>query len=174
MSSRRSAKGKQRTRPQVMVGRILVPVGLRGEVGVEVFSDVSHRFAPGSVVHVGGFRHQVQHGRTTGKGLVVKFYDVESRDAAEALRGQPIYVREKDVPPPPEDTYYYYQVLGMQVVTVEGEEVGAVTEILTTGANDVYVVRREGKETLVPAIADVVVEVDVERRRMVVDLPEGL
>jgi len=174
MNSRRSAKGKQITRPQILVGRILSPAGLLGEVRVQVFSDVSHRFASGGVVHVGGSRHQVQYGRSTARGLVVKFHDVDSRNAAEALRGKEVYVREKDVPPPPEDTYYHYQVLGMRVVTVDGEDVGAVTDILTTGANDVYLVRREGKETLVPAIADVVIEMDVEHRRMVVDLPEGL
>lgn len=156
------------------MGRVLAPAGVRGEVRVEVSSGVPQRFAPGDVVYIEGSRYQVRDRRHVPGGMVVRFHGIDSRNAAEALRGKRVHVREKAVPPPPEDTYYYYQVLGMQVVTVEGEEVGAVTEILTTGANDVYVVRREGKETLVPAIADVVVEVDVERRRMVVDLPEGL
>lgn len=141
---------------------------------MEVSSGVSQRFAPGDIVYIEGSRLQVRDRRYITKGMVVKFHDLDSPEAVLALRGKPVYVREKAVPPPPEDTYYYYQVLGMKVVTVEGEEVGAVTDILATGANDVYVVKREGKETLVPAIADVVVEVDVERRRMVVDLPEGL
>ena len=141
---------------------------------MQVSSGVERRFAPGDVVYVGDSRLQVQNRRSVTKGLLVKFHDLDSRGAVQALSGQQVYVREKAVPPPPQDTYYHYQVLGMQVVTVEGEEVGAVTDILTTGANDVYVVKGHGKETLVPALADVVVEVNVDRRRMVVDLPEGL
>ncbi len=156
------------------MGRIQTPVGLNGEVRIEVLSDVSQRFAPGSVVLIGGSRMQIQESRRAGSGIVVKFYEVDSRTAAQALHGTAIYVREKDVPPPPQDTYYYYHLLGMRVVGVDGQEVGTVTDILATGANDVYVVKREGKETLVPAISGVVIEVDVEARRMVVDLPEGL
>ena len=156
------------------MGRVLAPVGVQGELRVEVSSGVPQRFAPGDVVYIEGSRFQVRDRRYVARGLVVKFHELDSHNAAEALRGMRIYVREKAVPPPPEDTYYYYQVLGMQVFTVEGEEVGTVTDILTTGANDVYVVRHERKETLVPAVADVVVEVDVEHRRMVVDLPAGL
>ena len=168
------AMGRRVDGPPVLVGRILAPVGVQGEVRVELFSDVPQRFAPGAVLSIEGTPSHVQLSRHMTRGLVVKFQGVDSRKAAEALRGKELYVPEGDVPPPPEDTYYYFQVLGMRVVTVQGEEVGVVTDILTTGANDVYVVRREDKETLVPALADVVVEVDVEDRRITVSLPDGL
>lgn len=158
----------------VLVGRILSPVGLRGELRVEVLSDVPQRFSPGAVVFVDGSPIQIHSRRAAGRHLVVGFQGVNSRDAAGAMRDKLLYVSEGDVPPPPEDTYYYFQVLGMQVVTVEGEELGTVTDILTTGANDVYVVSREGKETLIPAIAGVVVKVEVGSNRMTVNLPEGL
>lgn len=145
-----------------------------GEVRVQVSSGVAQRFAPGDVLYVGDSRLQVQRRRAVPRGLLVKFHDWDSRDAVQALSGQQVYVREKAVPPPPKDTYYHYQVLGMRVITIEGEEVGVVADILATGANDVYVVKGDGKEILVPALADVVLEVSVEHRRMVVDLPEGL
>ncbi len=141
---------------------------------MDVSSGVPQRFAPGDVVYIENTRFQVRDRRYMPKGMVVRFHDLDSPEAVLALRGKPVYVREKSVPPPPDDTYYYYQVLGMKVVTLEGDEVGVVTDILTTGANDVYVVKGEVKETLIPALADVVLEVNVERRRMVVDLPEGL
>ncbi len=158
----------------IVVGRILGPVGLEGELRVEVSSDVPDRFAPGSFFHIGDFAYHVQSARTTAKGLRIKLLGVTSHKAAMALSGQSIYVPEDEVPPPPEDTYYYYQVLGMRVVTSGGDELGVVTDILSTGANDVYVVKGDAKETLVPALADVVLEVDVPGQRMVVDLPEGL
>ena len=158
----------------IVVGRILGPVGLEGELRVEVSSDVPDRFAPGSEFHIGDSSYRVQDARTTAKGLRIKLLGVTSHKAAMALNGKYVYVPEKDVPPPPEHTYYYYQVLGMRVVTSGGEELGVVTDILSTGANDVYVVKGDARETLVPALADVVLEVDVPGQRMVVDLPEGL
>ncbi len=160
--------------PLVLVGRVLAPVGLRGEVRVEVASDVPHRFASDAIVYIESVEHRIQRSRPARQGLVVKLADVESRTEAEALRGKAIEVPEGEVPPPPQDSYYYFQVLGMQVFTKEGEQLGDLREILTTGSNDVYVVRKDKKETLVPALGDVVVEVDVEAKRMTVSLPEGL
>ena len=166
--------GRQKNASQVLVGRVVGPAGLRGEVRIAALSDVPERFAPGSKLSIDGSPAQVLYSRPTAKGLLIKLSGVESRNDAEALRGKELHVTERDTPPPPEDTYYFFQVLGMRVVTVEGEEVGEVTDILTTGANDVYVVTRQGKETLVPALADVVVKVDVQGKGMTVNLPEGL
>ena len=169
--STRESSSKQ---SNIVVGRILGPVGLQGGLRVEVSSDVPNRFAPGSVFHIGDSPYRVQDARTTAKGLRIKLLGVTSHKAAMALSGQSVYVPEEEVPPPPEDTYYYYQVLGMRVITSGGEELGVVTDILSTGANDVYVVKGDARETLVPALADVVLEVDVPGQRMVVDLPEVL
>ena len=79
-----------------------------------------------------------------------------------------------DVPAPPADTYYHYQLLDMAVVDEAGSSLGTVTEILHTGANDVYVVADGESELLLPALADVVRDVDVEARRMSVALPDGI
>lgn len=174
MNSVSSTHDSSPKQSNIVVGRILGPVGLDGELRVEVSSDVPDRFAPGSVLHIGDSQYRIQHTRTTAKGLRIKLLGVTSHNAAIALNGQAVYVLEEDVPPPPEDTYYYYQVLGMRVVTSGGDELGVVTDILSTGANDVYVVKGDARETLVPALADVVLEVDVPGQRMVVDLPEGL
>ena len=83
-------------------------------------------------------------------------------------------VPQDAVPPAPEGTFYYFQMLDMAVYTTQGEHLGTVIDILKTGANDVYVVRQDDQEVLVPAVADVVVEVNVEEKRMVVALPKGL
>ena len=174
MSSRSGDAGGPQDPSEILVGRVRAAFGIRGEVMVEVISDVPQRFARGGAVRIGGALFHVQGRRPTPKGLIVKFREVESRNAAEELRGASIHVSLEDVPPPPPDTYYHYQILDMRVVTVEGEELGVVAEILETGANDVYVVKGQGKEVLIPAIAEVVKEVDAHRRVMVVDLSRAL
>jgi 16S rRNA processing protein RimM len=76
------------------------------------------------------------------------------------------------LPPTAPDEFYWYQLIGLEVVNSEGERLGILEEIIETGSNDVYVVRRGEEEILIPAIEDVVREVDLQRRLMTVDLPE--
>lgn len=104
---------------------------------------------------------------------------VTSRNEAEALVGNGIYVLKSSLPPLEENTYYWHDLIGMVVVTTQGENLGCIEQIIPTGANDVYVVRSEAaeassKEILIPAISSVVIEIDTERNRMAVELPEGL
>lgn len=156
----------------VLVGRVLGPLGLRGEVKVEALSDIPDRYAPGATLYIESHAYQVQVQRRGPIGLIVKFHGVDTRDAAEALRGKSLYASQSDSPSLPQDTYYHYDILGIRVFSVQGQELGEVTEILSTGSNDVYVVSQEGRETLLPALAGVVVEVDVKNRRMTVDPPQ--
>ena len=108
------------------------------------------------------------------KALVVKFESISDRDVAEGLRGLDLVIPESELPPPPPGSHYQFQLVGLTVVTTSGDLLGKVSRILETGANDVYLVLGEdGGETLIPAIKDVVVEIDLEGGRMVVDpLPE--
>ena len=97
-----------------------------------------------------------------------------SLEQAAGLQGAVVEVPEREVSPLQEGCYYYFQIIDLQVYTTQGEWLGTVRDVLSTGANDVYVVQGGEREVLIPALDDVVVEVDVERRRMTVDLPEGL
>jgi 16S rRNA processing protein RimM len=105
---------------------------------------------------------------------VLKLASIDTEKDAEALRGAVVEVEASDLPRPPEGTYYHYQIIGAKVVSSGGEDLGVVAEILETGSNDVYVVRADGSEVLVPALAGVVLKVDVDRGIIEVDLPEGL
>jgi 16S rRNA processing protein RimM len=94
---------------------------------------------------------------------------------AEAYRDADLQVRLEDAAPLPEGVYYHWQILGLQVVTEQGESLGELVEILETGANDVYVVRdAEGRERLLPAIRSVVAQVDEQAGRLVVRPLPGL
>ena len=99
---------------------------------------------------------------------------ITDANLAEPLRGKNVFADEADLPPPAENEFYFRDVIGCEVVLLDGRRIGIVEEIIATGANDVFVVRGDGKEVLVPAIEDVVKEIDVEGRRVVIDAVPGL
>ena len=100
---------------------------------------------------------------------------VKDRSHAETLHGLLLTVPREYVESLPEGSYYHFQLLDLRVYDEEGEYLGKIKEILSTGSNDVYVVGVEGRrDLLVPALEDVVREVDLDEGRMVVLLPEGL
>ena len=157
------------------MGRVLAPHGLKGEVRIEVITDSPDRFSSGGIVYVTGEPHRIQRSFRLPKGtLALKLEGIDDRGQAEALRESLLTVPEEMVPPPPEGQYYHFQIIDMRVHTREREYLGQVTQIISTGSNDVYVVSCEGKEILIPALDDVIKEMDVERGVMTVDLPEGL
>jgi 16S rRNA processing protein RimM len=109
-----------------------------------------------------------------GHVLIVTFQELSTREQAVVLVNEGIFGATDAVPPLPEDTYYHYQLLDMTVVDPAGAELGTLTEVISTGANDVYVVTAEGSELMIPALAYVVLEVDVANARMTIDVPEGI
>lgn len=159
----------------MQVGTVAGVHGNDGWLRIRPESDNPARFSPGSVLHIAGRPHTVRRSTRASSGLLlVKLDGLDSREAASQLSHESVFVPLAEVPNPPADTYYHYQLLDMDVVTQEGEPLGKIGEVVATGANDVYVVRSERSELLVPAIADVVVAVDVGARRMTVVLLPGL
>lgn len=159
----------------VLVGRVLRPRGFAGELQVEPQSDFEGRFDPGEVVFLLGVPYRIEYAHwQSSASLVLKLEGIDSSQAAERLRSQSLFVPSDSVPSLPLGQYYYFQLLDIQVYTSEGEHLGQISEIMQTGSNDVYVVTNGPREILIPAMDDVILEVDVEARRMLVDLPEGL
>ena len=156
----------------VAVGRIIGAWGIRGHVKVTPLSDNPDRFARGSPLLLGRSTVRVVSSRRDKAHLVVRLDAVGDRTTAESLRGMHLAVPREEVGPAPPGSYYHYQIIGMDVSMEDGSSLGQVVQILRTGSNDVYVVRDgQRNETLVPALADVLLEVDPERGRMVVRLP---
>jgi 16S rRNA processing protein RimM len=107
--------------------------------------------------------------------LLVKLDTINDRTEAKTLRGQPLTVPQEESEPLPEGYYYHFQILDMEVQTDEGERLGIIKEILETGSNDVYVVGLSGQRgILIPAIEDVILDVDLKQNLMTVQLPDGL
>jgi 16S rRNA processing protein RimM len=146
-------------------------------IQMTVYTDFPERLQPDVWVYAGE-QHKplrIASVRWHREALLIAFEGVNSREAAEELRSELVFVTTDDRPPLPEGEYYHHQLLGLQVKTVEGQLLGVLQEILETGANDVYVIDRpEGGELLLPAIESVVQEVDLDQRVMIVRLLEGL
>jgi len=107
-------------------------------------------------------------------GFAISLAHINSVTDAQQIVGGYIAVPENEVPALGKDTWYHYEIIGIEVFTTDGMCLGKIDDILSTGSNDVYIVRDNEREYLIPAIRDVIKEVDTERRRMVIALVDGL
>ena len=159
----------------ITIGHVRRAVGLTGRVEVELFSGEITRLKPGTSVLVGGHRLDVEKITSGRKGLFsVHFEGIGDRDSADELRGAQIEVPETELPPPSDGTYYHYQLIDSSVRDTNGVEIGKLSGIMETGANDVYVVSTvQGGEILIPATRSMIKFVDTVNGVIVVDLPDG-
>ena len=160
----------------VVVGRIGPAHGLRGEVFVEPRTDEpERRFAAGAVLHTDAGTLTVDAARTHSGRLVVRFAEIDGRDAAEAARGTELttLIDVTESPADPEE-FYDHQLVGLRVVTVDGADVGELDRIEHNAAQDLLVIRTPEREVLFPFVTTLVPEVDVPGGRIVIDDRPGL
>lgn len=164
------------------VGKIVNTHGIKGEVRVISRTDFpEERFAPGSQLYLFVNERaepillEVASWRQHKDFELLSFKGYDSIDKVESFKGGMLKVAASDREPLPEGEYYFHEIIGCVVYTTEGEEIGTITSILQPGANDVWVVEdRTRKEFYIPYINDVVKEVDVEEKRVVIEVLEGL
>lgn len=161
---------------EVLVGEVVKPHGVQGELKIHPITDNPQRFkklkqvilVQDQICH----RYQVTNVKVQPDGVYLTLEGINNRDEAEKLRGWAVKIERTDVPPLKEG-WYYFELEGMQVY--EGEtHLGTLTQVLQTGANDVYLVKGSKGEICVPALKTVVKKVDVPGKRMDVELPPGL
>jgi len=162
----------------VTIGRIVAPHGLRGEVRVRLETDFPRRFEglrEAHLVHEARVVPIVITGQRPHRdGVLLAIEGVTDVDAAERLRGAEIAVGRDAVMPLGPDEFYVFEVIGLCVRTADGRLLGTVAEVMRAPGNDVYVVRGDDGEVLIPAVRTVVRRVDLASGEMIVDLPEGL
>jgi 16S rRNA processing protein RimM len=166
----------------LIVGKIKGAHGLHGELKVEILTEDPHRFGLLERVFLGLEEEEpvawILEGYRLHKGqALLKVQGCQDRSSAQALLGQLVQVPLEEAIPLEADEYYEYQILGLEVWTVDDEFLGRVVDIIDTGASDVYVVAGPAparREILLPAIEEVVIEIDLEAGRLLVDLLEGL
>jgi 16S rRNA processing protein RimM len=160
------------------VGKLRRPHGVGGEILMDVLTGFPERLRSGKKVFVGD-DHQPYTLASVRKyqisTLLVRFRDIETAEDVGLLRNQIVYVSSKGLPRLPEGEYYHHELLGMSVLNEAGEFIGVLDEILETGANDVYLIRRPtGEELLIPAIPDVILAIDPKQKEIHVRPPEYL
>jgi 16S rRNA processing protein RimM len=160
----------------LVIGQIVGPRGVRGELRVRIESDLPERFLELERVLVGPEHapYVVQQARLHQQWALLQLEGVNDRDAAEALRGQWLWVTRDEAVPLAEHEYFVCDIVGLMVHTESGEPLGRVVEVISTGANDVYVIRTAEGELLLPAIRDVVLAVDMDAGVLRVRVPDGL
>jgi 16S rRNA processing protein RimM len=168
---------KDRKSAFLVIGKVRRPHGVHGEVVAEIYVDVPGMLSPGGVVYLGD-KHEklvVASLRYHNEGLLIGFEGIKTPEEAGYFRNQLISLASCDAPNLPSGAYYSQDLLGLEVMDDNGIFLGNLIEVLVTGANDVYVVKDANeREILLPAIPDVVKEVNLVARRMKVQLLPGL
>jgi len=163
----------------VCVGRIVKTQGIKGEVRVSSPGGGAAAFSPGKAVYLEngqGMKRSltVHSSRPQGGFIILSFQEIKRVEEATELVGYSVYLPKESLAALPPDEFYDYQLRGLTVKTEGGVFLGILEEIIPTGANDVFVVRKEGREVLIPATDEVVVRVDLREKVMVVHPLEGL
>jgi 16S rRNA processing protein RimM len=159
------------------VGKVRRPHGVHGKVVAEIYTDFPERFSPKKAIYLGEkhMRLVISSQRPHNEGMLLGFEGVTNPEQAGLYRNQIISIAAAETSKLPEGEYYFHEILDMEVVDEAGNLLGTVTEILETGANDVYVVAgKSGRELLLPAIPEVVLNVDLDKKTMKVHLLPGL
>ena len=167
----------------LLVGKIVGVHGIKGEVKIFPYGSCDKK--PWKKLYLSmDEQNEVCEvvGNRPNKGVIIAILKgYTDRNSAGKLVGYNVFVDTAEIPQLPKDEYYNFQLEGMEVVTDAGRTVGVITSIISTGSNDVYVVKAggtprasKGEEILIPAISDVVLKVDIVKKKMIVRMPEGL
>jgi len=170
---------KRERKDLIVIGHVIRPHGVTGLLRIVSYAESRETFLEAGSVFLKTVKKELYE-----KGVdsiqphrsffYLRLSGLDSAEQAEAFRGAEILISKDSLKKEDEDEFFWHELLGMEVYLTTGEYLGVVREIFPTGSNDVYVVEHEGKEYLIPAIHQVVREMDVSQRRMVISPMKGL
>lgn len=163
----------------VLIGKVVATHGIRGQLRVAPYSgDAESILSYHTIVLKGpdgeSDSYEVAGSSVHGKKVIVSLASFHNINQVEHLVGREIFVKREQLPELPEGEYYWCDLIGLKVLTLGGEHLGELSDILAAGGNDVYIVRTGEKEYLIPAVEDIVAEINIAEGTMTVDPPEGL
>ena len=161
------------------VGQIVNTNGLKGLLKVNPFTDDITRFERLKTIFIEHKKEllefEIESVRYQKKQVLLKLKGIDTIEEAEKYREDYLKINRNKEEKLPEDTYYIVDLIGLDIYTEDGELLGKLDDVFSTGSNDVYVVKNgEGKQILLPAISDVIKNIDLEQKKIVVNLIEGL
>jgi 16S rRNA processing protein RimM len=159
---------------KILMGKVVNVVGLKGEVKIYSYTDRNERFEELEQIWLDNKAYAIENVRYQNKVVILKLEGINDRNKAEEQRNKKVYIEEADLQELPEDTYYVRDLIGISVVSGDGE-LGKITDVIQNSAQDLYEVKTaEGKKVYIPVVKEFVNEVDMENRVVKVTLPEGL
>jgi len=163
----------------VLLGKVVATHGIKGQLRIAVFSGEFETILSLSSLMLKGpdgimETFEVAVSAVHGKKTLVALKGYGTINQALHLVGRELYVTREQMPELAEGEYYWCDLLGLKVLTDKGELLGLIADIIATGSNDVYVVKNDEREYLIPALEDVVLDIDLDKGIMTVSPPEGL
>lgn len=163
----------------LLIGRVVKTQGIKGEIRIYSTSGEKSLISPGVVLYLKNKDGQIQPLTVASlryqRGIIIlAFQEVRGIREAEKLVGSKVYIAKDILPSLTPDEFYWFQLFGLKVFTEKGTYLGIIKGIMPTGSNDVFVVRRDREEYLIPAIADVVKQVDLREKIMIIRPMAGL
>jgi len=161
----------------LVIGKVLKPHGLRGELRIRPLTDDPSRFSWLKKVYLGEEALKpltVETVRFHKELVLVKFVELNGRDSVAQLHGELLLVAMEDAIPLDEGEYYLYQLYGLDVYSDEDVYLGELVNVIETGANNVFEIEKEGKRILLPDIPDVITDIDFENGRLTAHILDGL
>ncbi|HIJ50380.1 MAG TPA: 16S rRNA processing protein RimM [Nitrospinae bacterium] len=158
----------------IPVGRVTRTHGLKGELKFFPADQEDLVIQNDQQIRLGETAFKIKSIRGAKSPFIVKFDGIDSIEAAQSLSGQEVLVAREDLESLPEGEYYRFEIEGLKAFDDTGKYYGVIEEIIATGSNDVYVVRGDGKEWLVPMIDSVVQSIDLEQDKLIFHCVEGL
>ncbi|AGB40601.1 16S rRNA processing protein RimM [Halobacteroides halobius DSM 5150] len=162
----------------ITIGKITRHQGNKGEVRVKALTDFPEHFKELKEVYLvkrnNKVKVEIENVRYHKGFVILKFINFDDIGKAIEYKDYDIKIFESDTKDLEEGSYYLYQVIGLEVYTNDNDYLGKVEDILETGANDVYIVNNKEEELLIPALKDVIKEIDLDNNKMEVELPAGL
>jgi len=162
------------------IGKVVNAHGIHGAIKVYSYSKSFSAFETGNTLYFKNDSdstascYRVKWSAPHSRFALVLFEGIDSRSLAHSLKGYEIFIEKAKLPELEEKTYYWDDIIGLNVYTTDGDLLGKVESIIQTGSNDVYIVKNEEKEVLIPALESVVLDIDLDQKTMKVQLPEGL
>ncbi len=163
----------------ITIGSILKTVGLQGELKISPLTHSPQRFNRLKEITIqtkegASQTYHVEQVRYAPPFVYMRLSDISSPEEARLLAGGSILIADEERMPLPKGSYYHFELEGLDVCLEDGTRLGKLDHILETGSNDVYVVKQDGKEFLIPALASVVKEVKLQEGRMTIRPLQGL
>ncbi|MGZ3617133.1 MAG: ribosome maturation factor RimM [Ktedonobacteraceae bacterium] len=169
---------KQNETNWATIGQVVALFGVHGELKVRLLTDIPNRFSELETIYLGASHvsFPIQSVRPyKGEMIVLKLKGIDDANTAESLLKQELFIPLSELAKLPQDSYYQHDILGLQVLTLDGRDLGQIVDIIVTGSNDVYIIKNpEGSQVLIPAIKDVIKQIDLIRRTMHIDPLPGL